>query len=259
MKKILTGFILAVFFSFSAMAADFYELSAVTIKGDTLDFSELKGKKLMIVNTASQCGFTPQYEDLQKLYEEYGGPDFEILGFPCNQFGAQEPGSDEDIDKYCSDTWGVTFTMMSKIDVKGTNQHPVYAWLTKKSLNGVHDSEVHWNFQKYLINEAGALVGVYGSQTSPLNSQIKDWLGSVSSVEDLFPKPNSLDIYPNPAASVINLKSSGNISGEVYIYNLLGIKVLTARTSDSTVDVSGLPRGIYFIRYGNKTQRFTKE
>jgi glutathione peroxidase len=126
----------------------------------------------MIVNTASKCGNTPQYEGLEKLYSEYGGEDFVIIGFPANNFGSQEPGTEEDIKAFCQKNYGVTFPMMSKISVKGDDIHPVYKWLTMKSKNGVSDSDVAWNFQKYLIDEKGNLVDVIKPKTQPDSEKI---------------------------------------------------------------------------------------
>jgi len=154
----------------------FYDFKVSDIVGKEYDFSQLKGKKVMIVNTASKCGLTPQYEGLQKLYEEYGGEGFVILGFPANNFSNQEPGSNEEIQAFCNEKYDVTFPLMSKVSVKGDDQHPLYAWLTKKSLNGFADSEVSWNFQKYLIDEKGNLVKVVTPRTKPDDPVIVDWL-----------------------------------------------------------------------------------
>jgi glutathione peroxidase len=154
----------------------FYNLSADKIGGEILNFSELKGKKVLIVNTASKCGLTPQYEELQELYEEYGGDDFIIIGFPANDFLKQEPGTDEEIKAFCSINYGVTFQMMSKITVKGDEMHPVYQWLTEESKNGVMDSSISWNFQKYLIDESGNLVKMLSPKTSPKSEEVITWL-----------------------------------------------------------------------------------
>lgn len=154
----------------------FYNLKAKDIDGQEFDFSALKGKKVMIVNTASKCGFTPQYEQLQELYEKHGDKDFVVLGFPANNFMGQESGTLEEIKEFCSVKFGVTFPMMEKISVKGKDIHPVYQWLTEKEKNGVEDSKVKWNFQKYLINEKGELEKVYYSRTSPTDPQIINWI-----------------------------------------------------------------------------------
>lgn len=138
--------------------------------------NQLQGKKVMIVNTASKCGFTPQYEELESLYKEYGGDKFVIIGFPANNFLSQEPGSNAEIKEFCSSKYGVTFPMMAKISVKGSDMHPLYKWLTDKKLNGAMDSDVKWNFQKYLIDEKGRLVAVIPPKESPQSEKILKWL-----------------------------------------------------------------------------------
>jgi glutathione peroxidase len=153
-----------------------YDFKARTIDGKDFDFSSLKGKKVMIVNTASLCGFTPQYADLEKLYQEYGGANFTIIGFPANNFGSQEPGSNTEIHQFCTKNYNVTFQMMEKISVKGDDMHPLYEWLTQKSENGMHDAPVQWNFQKFLIDENGNWVGVALSKESPLSDRIVNWI-----------------------------------------------------------------------------------
>ena len=130
----------------------------------------------MIVNTASKCGFTPQYEELEKLYKQYGGDKFVIIGFPANNFLSQEPGTNEEIHSFCQRNYGVTFPMMSKISVKGDSIHSLYLWLTKKKYNGVEDSNVQWNFQKYLIDENGILVKVLPPKQKPLSEEVINWL-----------------------------------------------------------------------------------
>ena len=157
-------------------ASSFYLLKASTINHEDFDFSTLKGKKVLIVNTASKCGFTPQYKELQELYEKYGKDGFVILGFPSNDFAHQEPGNEEQIKAFCQRNYGVTFPMMSKISVKGSDKHEVYKWLTDKDRNGKMDSKVKWNFQKYLVDEKGQLVEVYPSNVKPLDDRIVDWI-----------------------------------------------------------------------------------
>ncbi len=153
-----------------------YQFKAEDIDGNTFDFSTLKGKKIMIVNTASKCGYTPQYAELQKLYEKYKDEDFEIIGFPANNFLWQEPGSNNEIASFCQKNYGVTFPMMAKISVKGKKKHPIYEFLTNKKKNAFTDSKVKWNFQKYLIDNQGHLCGVVYTKTSPLDKQITDWI-----------------------------------------------------------------------------------
>ena len=146
------------------------------LQGNDFDFSTLKGKKVLIVNTASKCGLTPQYEKLQKIYDNYKSDNFEIIGFPANNFLWQEPGNSNDIQEFCSVNYGVTFPMMEKISVKGKNIHPVYEFLTKKSKNGVKNSSVKWNFQKYLLNENGELEKVISPKTQPDDRSITAWI-----------------------------------------------------------------------------------
>ncbi len=150
-----------------------YGFKMPDIKGNTVDFARFRGKKLLLVNTASECGFTPQYADLQKLHE-LNGDKITILGFPANDFGGQEPGSNEEIAGFCQENYGVTFLMFSKISVKGEQIAPLYKWLTDKSLNGWNDQAPNWNFCKYLVNEEGELVKFYASGISPVSEEIID-------------------------------------------------------------------------------------
>ena len=153
-----------------------HQFKVTDIEGNTFDFATLKGKKILVVNTASKCGLTPQYKDLQALYEKYGDENFTIVGFPANNFMSQEPGNDEEIAAFCEKNYGVTFPMMSKISVKGDDMHPLYRWLTSKSANGVLDSEVSWNFQKYIIDENGKLVGFFKPAVKPLSDEVVNWV-----------------------------------------------------------------------------------
>ncbi len=159
-----------------SQTAGFYDFKVKTLEGDDFDFATLKGKKVMIVNTASKCGFTPQYQDLQELHEQYGDK-LVILGFPANNFMNQEPGSASDIRQFCDSKYGVTFQMMEKISVKGKDIHPLYQWLTSKEKNGVLDSDVKWNFQKYLVDENGKLVDVLYSKEKPGSEKTLAWIG----------------------------------------------------------------------------------
>lgn len=160
----------------SAQQKNFYDFTVKTIDGKELPLSTFKGKKVLVVNVASKCGFTPQYKDLEALYEKYGKDDFVIIGFPANNFFHQEPGTDKEIKQFCSLNYGVTFPMMSKISVKGKDIAPLYKWLTQKDENGVQDSKVGWNFHKFLIDEHGNWVASYGSTTNPLSADIISWI-----------------------------------------------------------------------------------
>jgi glutathione peroxidase len=144
-----------------------YDFQVKTIEGKQISLSDYKGKGLLIVNVASQCGFTPQYAGLEKLYEKYKDKDFAVLGFPCNQFGSQEPGTESEIKTFCETSFGVKFPLFAKIDVNGSNTHPLYEYL-KKSLPGVLGSEsIKWNFTKFLVDRAGNPVKRYGSADKP--------------------------------------------------------------------------------------------
>jgi glutathione peroxidase len=180
MKKLIAiYFLVNTFFYAFPQAAErnsIYTFTVKSIDGKDYPLKQLQGKKVMIVNTASKCGFTPQYEQLQSLFKDFGGDKFVIIGFPANNFLSQEPGSNESIKEFCDSKYGVTFPMMSKISVKGNDMDPLYKWLTSKSLNGVMDSEVKWNFQKYLIDEKGNLVSVIPPKESPASEKVLEWL-----------------------------------------------------------------------------------
>jgi glutathione peroxidase len=160
----------------SCTAQSIHSFSVQDINGKDFSFASLKGKKIMIVNTASKCGLTPQYEQLEALYDKYKDSNFVIIGFPANNFMSQEPGSNEEIAEFCQKNYGVSFPMMSKISVKGDDMHEVYKFLTQKSLNGLEDSQVKWNFQKYLLNEEGKLEKVIDPRTLPNDPEVIQWI-----------------------------------------------------------------------------------
>jgi glutathione peroxidase len=149
----------------------FYDLTINSIDGKEIHMSDFKGKYVLCVNVASKCGYTPQYEDLEKLYEQYQGK-LVIVGFPCNQFLGQEPGTSEEIVSFCQKNYGVTFPLTEKIDVKGKNQHGVYQWLTQKSLNGVADGNVKWNFHKFLVSPEGEWLAEFPSGVKPFDTEL---------------------------------------------------------------------------------------
>ncbi len=149
----------------------FYQLSFTSLDGQKINFSDFKGKKVLLVNTASKCGFTPQYADLQKLSDQYKDQ-LVVIGFPSNDFGKQEPGTNEEIASFCQVNYGVTFLMMEKSDVKGKTKNVVYQWLTDKDKNGWNTKEPSWNFCKYLVDENGNLLEFYSSMTKPLSEDI---------------------------------------------------------------------------------------
>lgn len=155
-----------------------YQFKVQDLSGDPFDFASLKGKKILIVNTASKCGLTPQYKDLEAVYKEYKDKGFVIVGFPANNFASQEPGTNKEIETFCQQNYGVTFPMMDKVSVKGDDMCEVYKFLTQKSKNGLQDSEVEWNFQKYLINEKGELVKVIKPKTLVTEPEVINWIKS---------------------------------------------------------------------------------
>jgi glutathione peroxidase len=148
-----------------------YSIAINSLEGDPIDLSSFKGKKILFVNVASKCGFTKQYAELQSLHEQYK-ENLVVIGVPCNQFGSQEPGTAVEIRTFCTQNFGVDFLMTEKVEVKGENQHPLYAWLTDKTLNGKSSSTVKWNFQKYLIDENGQLIDYFYSMTKPMSKKI---------------------------------------------------------------------------------------
>lgn len=182
--KTITGFfLLMIFFNISfisknqnANKTSIHQFKAKTIDGSGFDFKSLKGKKVMIVNTASECGLTPQYKKLQEVYEKYKNKNFVIIGFPANNFGAQEPGTNNEIKMFCAKNYGVTFQMMEKVSVKGDDMCEIYQWLTQKEKNGVMSSSVKWNFQKYLIDEKGFLVDSVSPVQKPDCRKIIKWI-----------------------------------------------------------------------------------
>jgi glutathione peroxidase len=152
-------------------AQSIHSYKVKSIDGKQIDFASFKGKKILVVNTASQCGYTPQYKALEKVYEQYKGK-LVIIGFPCNQFGGQEPGTNAEIISFCEKNYGVTFPLADKIDVKGADIAPVYQWLTQKSKNGVLDASISWNFNKFLLDENGKMIAYFPSNVTPDSQEI---------------------------------------------------------------------------------------
>ena len=152
-----------------------YDFKVTALNGDTIDFADFRGKKILIVNTASKCGFTPQYEGLEQLYQKYKDR-LVVIGFPCNNFLSQEPGSNEKIKAFCTKNYGVSFPMAAKISVKGKNIAPIYKWLCNKSENGVMDAKISWNFNKFLLDENGKIIAWFPSKVTPMSTGITDKL-----------------------------------------------------------------------------------
>lgn len=148
-----------------------YQYQLDYLDGSPIDWNDFKGKKVLLVNVASECGLTPQYTQLQELMTEFGGETFTVLGVPCNDFAGQEPGSAEEIATFCSTNYGVTFPLTAKIHTAGEEKHPLYKWLSEES-----GTEVTWNFQKFLIDENGAYKGYFSPQSNPLEVELIDWI-----------------------------------------------------------------------------------
>ncbi len=173
MKSILTSLLFVMTLSLSAQSI--HSFNVKSIDGSALNLAKFKGKKILIVNTASKCGYTPQYEALEKVYEQYKDK-LVILGFPCNQFGGQEPGTNEEIVAFCKKNYGVSFPLADKIDVKGENTAPIYQWLTQKAKNGVLDASISWNFNKFLLDENGKMIAYFPSNVKPDSDAILSYL-----------------------------------------------------------------------------------
>ena len=261
MKKGLLFIVLLASAAFvNAQTQTFHDFSGRDIEGINVDFSDYHGKKVMVVNTASFCAFTPQYEDLQDLYEQYQQYDFEIVGFPCNDFDNQDPGSDSTILEFCTDVYGITFQMMSKVFVVEPDTAPVFRWLQEEELNGVADAPVTWNFHKFLIDEAGHWVAHHGSTVSPTASSITDWIMSPSAlgVDDLLngSEANLVQLVSATDASLVELlvTQTGTERSEIQLYSADGrlVDVIhTGKVSEGqrlTYNASGLNAGIYLIR-----------
>jgi glutathione peroxidase len=155
----------------SPASNNIYSFSVEALDGSKIDFSKFKGKKILIVNTASKCGYTPQYEELQKLYETYKEK-LVIVGFPANNFGGQEPGTNSEIKEFCKKNYGVSFPMAAKVSVKGDDMAPIYKWLCNKDQNGVMDASIKWNFGKFLLDESGNLITYFPSKVTPMSDEI---------------------------------------------------------------------------------------
>jgi glutathione peroxidase len=176
MKYFLTIAIASILCSFALPGnPSIHSFKVKSIEGGVIDFSKFKGKKILVVNTASKCGYTPQYEALEKVYEQYKDK-LVIVGFPANNFGAQEPGSDGEIQEFCKARFGVKFPLASKISVKGDDTAPIYKWLTSKSENGVLDATIGWNFNKFLLDEDGKMIAYFPSKVTPDSEEILKYL-----------------------------------------------------------------------------------
>ena len=254
---ILVSFILTGSVAFAQSGKTFHDFEAQTIGGDNLNMASFTGKKVLVVNTASYCVYTPQYEELQELYEMYGGVSFEVIGFPSNDFLDQEPHSDSTINLFCQE-YGITFQMMSKIKVKGQGIHEIYEWLTRESENGVKDAPVSWNFQKFMIDENGYWVDFAEPKTSPLNAQIVNWIakGGPTGLVKNKNRLNKIALFPNPVTDMatLDLNLTETTEVEVALLDIMGQRVTQihkGRLSSGepiTFSTQKLTPGLYFVR-----------
>jgi len=266
MKKLFTllAVCLAVLNSSAQILQTFHDFSGETIIGDTISYSQFYGKKVMVVNTASQCGWTYQYEGLQDLYAQYNQYGFEIIGFPSDEFN-QEPGDDSSIILVC-EGYNVTFQMMSKVDIKGTGAIPLYKWLQQASLNGVRNASVTWNFNKFLIDEAGHWVNHFTNMTEPMDTAITNWIMTPSVVSSMLnvDANDMFEVKPNPANSCVDcvLKNSEPQHYTIKIYSNQGQLIQTifdgmASAQSISYPVTPLAAGLYFITVQNKVAQKT--
>lgn len=243
----------------------FHDFQALTIDSNMINLSQYYGKKVMVVNTASYCAYTPQYTDLEQLYQQYNQYNFEIVGFPCNDFGAQEPGDEAQIDSFCA-TYGVTFQMMSKVDIISTDTAEVYKWLQLASRNGVANAPVTWNFHKFLIDEAGHWVAHYASPTNPLATVITDWIMTPSVLGlDESSTLSSVYLSANPVADFIGLNIVPRVSSPVTIKlfsvdgRLAGhlFEGIVSGKKEFNFSTDGLQNGIYFLNISSGNEMKT--
>jgi glutathione peroxidase len=229
-----------------------HDFAVVTILGDTISLSQFYGKKVMVVNTATLCAYTHQYTDLEVLYTNYNQYNFEIVGFPCNNFGSQEPGSDSTINEFCHNNYDVTFPMMSKVDIVSGDTADVYKWLQRGDLNGVQTAHVSWNFNKFLIDEAGHWVRHFDSPVSPTDTAITNWIMTPSVIQTGVVENNktAIQVYPNPTVNgVVTLQGTANVSG-IQVVNIMGQQVYSAQVNADKIqlDLSSQPKGVYLYR-----------
>jgi glutathione peroxidase len=251
MKQILASIL--IFFIFnqgkSQQLMNFHEMEAVTIAGDTISLSQYAGKKLLVVNTASYCGYTHQFNDLEALYLQYGGPGFEIIGFPCNDFGSQDPGSDSTILDFCTSNYNVTFQMMSRISIKTGDTSLVYKWLQRANLNGVTDAAVTWNFNKFLIDAEGNWDGYYDSPVAPGDPAIVNWIneGITAGLSNIKDQETLVWFSQN----AIHIKDQNAVNGSQFkLFSISGQEIFISKgfNSGELIPNSELQSGVYLLQ-----------
>jgi glutathione peroxidase len=250
MKQILAALI--VFFIFnqgiSQQLMNFHDLEAVTIGGDSISLSQYAGKKLLVVNTASYCGYTNQFNDLEALYLQYGGDGFEIIGFPCNDFGGQDPHSDSTILDFCSSNFNVTFQMMSRISIKSGDTSAVYKWLQRANLNGVSDATVTWNFNKFLIDAEGNWAGYYDSPVAPGDPSIVNWINE-NSTGLSNTKEEEMHVWYTQNAIHVKNQNPEKVS-QFRLFSISGqeISIRIGSNSGELIPNSELQSGVYLLQ-----------
>lgn len=267
--KLLAAMFCCVLFitkSNSQSLQSFHDFWGVTILGDTISFSQWAGKKLLVVNTASYCGFTPQFDDLQALDSTYQNYNFEVIGFPCNDFGHQDPSDDSTINNFCTGIYGVQFQMMSKVFIAVPDTEECYKWLQWQSLNGVSDAQVTWNFHKFCIDEAGGWVAHYPSSTLPFDTAIVNWIlytPPVATGIENYDNCAVFNLTKNPTESNFaietKLKKAENISVDVLDINgrLVFGKTYKVNSGIDKLGIeSAFSKGVYFIKI--KGESFSK-
>lgn len=274
MKKIITLLAFAFFScnSFSQSSLTFHDYSDESILGDTINFSQYYGKKVLVVNTASFCGYTPQFADLETLYTQYQQYNFEIIGFPCNDFNNQDPHDDSTINQFCTANYGVTFQMMSKIATISADTAPVYKWLQRQNLNGVANAHVAWNFNKFCIDEAGHWVAHYVQTVNPLDTAITNWIMSpsvISSASEVSNSTNSIILCngSNSNNTAINfiLKNAASEKINIAVFSIDGKFISTLYSGYTMTDqaisfnTANLSSGVYIVKaITDKTQQTIK-
>jgi glutathione peroxidase len=250
MKKILSLVIIFLFaFKISAQSqTTFHDYYAKTIKGDSISLSQFKGKRVLVVNTASFCGYTPQFAQLEQLYTQYKSYNFEIIGFPCNDFGSQDPYEDSIIDDFCKDNYGVTFQMMSKVEIVKGDTAPVYKWLQNAKLNGVKTVHVNWNFNKFLIDENGHWVKYLKSTTLPNDTSIVNWILKPMGINDK-PQNNDLVSIYNIEDISLTFNLQNKIISEYILVDINGkiLKQSKLSGTSATIQCYELPAGYYTL------------
>lgn len=262
MKKLFTILSLATLtFNVSAQSFQtFHDFSAAAINGDTISMNQFYGKKILVVNTASFCAYTPQFVDLDTLYSQYHQYNFEIIGFPCNDFGSQDPHDDSTINDFCTSNYGVAFQMMSKIATISADTCEIYKWLQREDLNGVSNAHVAWNFNKFCIDEAGHWVAHHLSGVNPLDTIITNWIMSPSVISSVSATENWADFIQvsslSEAGSPINISVNNFDASKVSIslFSVDGKNIgelyngKSAGENKISYNTSSLASGIYFIR-----------